>query len=180
MTAPSYTTDLQLFADFEGTAPAMSEFTNYIAGRGQAISTDYPIQGTKHSDTVANTTGQSSCSVDYGSNIAGWTAGWAIFSWLVWTAPGAIATQANGGFVFILGAGLSDYRGWYVGGNNFGSYPYGGWQNFAVDPQVAASETLGSPGTAYRYAGLGVDVTPTAVAPILVIFIVLYIHEVTT
>ena len=69
MTAPVYTNDLNLFDDFEGSAPTMSEFTGYTAGRGQAVSTDYPIQGSNHADTVMNATGQASCSVDYGSNI---------------------------------------------------------------------------------------------------------------
>ena len=163
MAVAAYTNDLNLLSDFEGTIPTLSEFTNYTAGRGQAASTDYPIQGSTHIDVVANSTGQASVSVDNGSNIT-WTSGWVFFSWLVWTAPGAIATQANGGLVFIVGASVSDYRGWNVGGNDFGSYPYGGWQNFAVDPEVTAFETVGSPGTNYRYVGVGVDVTPTAVA----------------
>ena len=159
MAVPAYTTDLQDFEDFEGTAPTLSEFTGYTAGRSQAVSLDYPIQGTKHADTVMNTTGHASCSVDYGSNIAGWVSGWAFFPWLVWTAPGAIQTQASGGLVFIVGSSLSAYDGWFVGGKDFGSYPYGGWQCFAVDPEIGYSEQVGGgPGTSYRYVGCGVDV----------------------
>src|SRR4030042_2207967 len=104
-----------------------------------------------------NTTGNAGVAVDYGSNIS-WTSGWCMFSWLIWLAPAAINTQANGGLVFCLGSDISNFREWNVGGNNFGSYPYGGWQNFAVDPEIAYSNITGNPGTAYRWAGPGVRV----------------------
>ena len=156
MTAPAYTTDLAVFKDFES-AVTFGEFSGYTGGRGQAIDTDYPIQGNSMMSVVMNTTGAAGVAVDYGSNIS-WTSGWAMFSWLIWLAPAAIDIKVNGGLVFCLGSSTSDYREWYVGGSNFGSYPYGGWQNFAVDPEVTYSAITGSPGTAYRWAGPGAKV----------------------
>jgi len=165
MAVPVYTNDLTLFDDFEPpSAPTLGEFVGYTVARGQALSTDYPIQGTTHVDVIHNSVGQGSVSIDNGAAIAGWVSGHVFFSWLDWTAPGAIATQANGGLVFIVGADLTNYNGWYVGGSDFGSYPYGGWQCFAVDPEIAVSEVGGAgAGTSYRYVGVGVDVTPTKV-----------------
>jgi hypothetical protein len=40
-------------------------------------------------------------------------------------------------------------------GSDYGSYPYGGWQNFAVNPEAPS---IGVPGTAYRWVGPGVRV----------------------
>lgn len=156
MAVPTYTTDLTLFKDFE-TAVTFSEFSGFTAGRGQIIDTDYPIQGNSMMSTVMNATGTAGVAVDYGSNIT-WTNGWAFFIWEVWLAPGTIDSKANGGLVCCIGADISNYREYYVGGNDFGSYPYGGWQNFAVDPQITASATTGIPGTAYRWVGPGVRV----------------------
>ena len=156
MAVPTYTTDLNVLNDFEGIIPSLGEFTGYTAGRTPAESEDYPIQGTWHIDDTLNAVGHGSIAVDNGSNIA-WTSGWAMFTWMIWTAPIAINTQANGGLVFILGSATSDFNEWYVGGSDFGSYPYGGWQCFSVDPEIAYSSQTGTPGTNYRWAGAGVD-----------------------
>lgn len=156
MAAPTYTTDLNVLNDFEGVIPPLGEFTGYAAGRAPAESQDYPIQGTWHIDDTLNAIGHGSIGVDNGSNIT-WTSGWAMFAWIVWTAPIAINTQANGGLVFMIGSALTAFNEWWVGGSDFGSYPYGGWQCFAVDPEITYSAQTGAPGTNYRWVGGGVD-----------------------
>lgn len=157
MAVPSYTNDLITLDDFEGTIPTLGEFSTYADGRTPAESEDYPIQGTWHIDDVLNSVGHASIAVDNGANIT-WTSGWAFFIWIVWTAPGAINTQALGGLMCAVGSGLTTFETWYVGGSDSGSYPYGGWQNFAVNPEIAYSEQVGGgPGTSYRWVGGGVD-----------------------
>ena len=156
MAAPVYTTDLAVFKDFES-AITIGEFAGFTAGRGQVLDEDYPIQGSALVSTIMNAVGNASCAVDYGSNIA-WTNGWVFFSWLVWLAPASINTQANGGLVFCLGPDVSNFNEWNTCGSDFGSYPYGGWQNMAVDPQISASTVTGTPGTSYRWAGAAVRV----------------------
>ncbi|MCD6436630.1 MAG: hypothetical protein J7L15_09670 [Clostridiales bacterium] len=155
MAVPTYTTDLVLFKDFE-TTPTYGEFAGYNSGRAPSDDTDYPIQGTTHGSDVLNAVNHGSIAVDYGSTIS-WTSGWAIFIWQVWTAPGAINTQAGGGMVFIVGNTTTNADAYYVGGKDAGSYPYGGWQNFAVDPEITRSEIIGSGSAGVRWVGPGVD-----------------------
>jgi len=156
MAVPTYTTDLQLFRDLE-TAVTFGEWSGFTSGRGQAIDTDYPIQGNSMISTIMNSTGNAGCAIDFGSNIT-WTSGWNMFMWEIWLAPSTIDTRANGGLTFCIGDDISNYREWNTAGSDFGAYPYGGWQNFAVNPQVAASTTVGTPGTAYRWVGANVRV----------------------
>jgi hypothetical protein len=106
----AYTTDLILFRDFES-AVTPSEFANFISGRGQALDTDYPIQGLTMVSTVQNSTGNASCAVDFGSNIV-WTSGWNMFMWKIWLAPSTIGTRAAGGLVFIIGSDVNNFREW--------------------------------------------------------------------
>ena len=156
MAVPTYTTDLQLFRDLE-TAVTFGEWSGFTSGRGQAIDTDYPIQGNSMISTIMNSTGNAGCAIDFGSNIT-WTSGWNMFMWEIWLAPSTIDTRANGGLTFCIGDDISNYREWNTAGSDFGAYPYGGWQNFAVNPEVAASTTVGTPGTAYRWVGANVRV----------------------
>lgn len=161
MAAASYTTDLNVLHTME-TTPTSGEFTGYATGGTPAVDTDYPVQGTQHLSATMTKTGLCSIAVDNGANIT-WTSGWAFFVWGTFLPAAACQPDANGGLQVLVGADLSNFRAWYVGGNDFGRYPYGGWQNFAVDPQVTAQATTGNPGTSYRWVGFGVDVA-TAVA----------------
>jgi hypothetical protein len=33
------------------------------------------------------------------------------------------------------GSDVNNFREWNTAGSDYGSYPYGGWQNFAVNPE---------------------------------------------
>jgi hypothetical protein len=57
----------------------------------------------------------------------------------------------------LCGDGIGAYKVFYVGGSDSGNSPYGGWQNFAVDPTMAYDEVFGSP-TAYYIVGAGANV----------------------
>jgi len=160
MAVPSYTTDLQVFNDFESSYTAL-EFTNWTAGRTQALDTDYPIQGSQHVSAILASAAQGSIAV--AGTAPTWTSGWAFFMWGTFLAPAAIDTKANGGMVMMIGSSTSAYRQYNVGGNDFGSYPYGGWQNFVADPEVTPTVTEGSPTTSYSYIGMG-NKTISAVA----------------
>jgi hypothetical protein len=155
MAVPAYTTDLVRIVDFDADTPTVAETLTWAAGRSPAIDTDFPIQGTNHGSATMNTTGKASM-VATGTAFT-WSTGIYIFGWVIWLAPGAIATQANGGLAMIIGSSASVYKIYYVGGNDFGSYPYGGWQNFVVDPNFTADETSGTP-TAYHVVGSGANV----------------------
>lgn len=160
MAAPSYTTDLTTIVDFDGTpsSPTVSEPSSvWTAGRTPVVDTDFPIQSSNHASLTMNTTGKAGVLCSNASSFS-WTSGDYLFGWVIWLAPGAIATKANGGLAMLCGSGVGDYKIFYVGGNSSGSYPYGGWQNFAVDPTMTGSESnVGSP-TAYYIVGAGANV----------------------
>ena len=158
MAVPSYTNDLATIVDFDGTpsSPTVAEASTWSAGRIPAVDTDYPIQSTNHCSLVMNTTGKAGAVCDNASSFT-WTSGDYLFGWIVWLAPGAIAERASGGLAMICGSSASVYKVFYIGGKTYGTYPYGGWQNFAVDPTQTGSETSGSP-SAYYIVGGGANV----------------------
>lgn len=159
MAAPSYTTDLTTIVDFDGTpsSPTVAEpTTGWTAGRSPTTDTDFPIQSTNHASLTMNTTGKAGILCTNASTFT-WTSGDYLFGWIVWLAPGAIDSITNGGMAMLCGSSASAYKVYYIGGNSSGSYPYGGWQNFAVDPTMAYDEIFGSPSD-YYVVGAGANV----------------------
>jgi hypothetical protein len=158
MTTPSYGTDLTDLVDLDTTGgTAVEPASVWLAGRSpDEADTDFPIQGSVHASLTMNTTGKAGILVP-GSTFT-WTSGDYMFGWIIWLAPGAIANYASGGLAMLLGSSASVYNVYYVGGNDFGKYPYGGWQNFAVDPEMTPSEAIGSP-SSYEYVGAGANVS---------------------
>jgi hypothetical protein len=156
MTVAAYTTDLLDIADMDSSGgTAVEPTTLWLAGRSpDEGDTDFPIQGTVHCSLTMNTTGKAGVLVPGNT---GWSSGDYIFGWVIWLAPGAIATYAAGGLAMLLGDSASVFNVYYVGGKDFGSYPYGGWQNFAVDPEMTPDENAGSPST-FNYVGAGANV----------------------
>jgi hypothetical protein len=155
------TTDLVDLHTIE-TTPTSGEATGYAVGGTPSVDTDYPVQGTQHLSATMTKTGLASIMVDNGAGIT-WTSGWSFLVWGTWLPAAACDTDTNGGLRVLVGSDLSNFRVWYVGGRDFGRYPYGGWQNFAVDPEETPAATVGTPGTTYRWAGFAVSVA-TAVA----------------
>ncbi len=156
MAAPTYTTDLTTIVDFDNDSPTVLEPTGWLAGRSPVNDDeDFPIQSVTHGSLTMNTTGKSGI-VATGPTRT-WTSGDYLFGWIIWLAPAAITTQANGGLVMIAGSSDSVQKIWYVGGKEFGLYPYGGWQNFAVDPEIAGDESNGT-ATDFYVVGGGANV----------------------
>ena len=163
MAVAAYTTDLTVIVDMDGTTGTAAEpDTVWIAGRSPINDdTDFTIQGALHASLTFNAVGKGGVVVTGGSRT--WTSGHYIFGWINFIAPKAIVAKASGGLVMLCGDSTTDLKVFYVGGNDFGSYPYGGWQNFAVDPEGTADETLGSTPTDYYVVGAGGNVSPTKV-----------------
>ena len=151
MAAPSYTTDLQTI-DLCDSGSTYEEFSGYTLGDGADVETDWYIQGTEcASDENNNKTGVGhSIGVDYGSTVS-FSTGDCFFVWMYYLLPNAVDTFDNGGYRVLIGDSISDFKGWKVGGSDFGRKPYGGWQNFAVDPTYTADYTTGSPDGTYRH-----------------------------
>ena len=158
MTVPSYTTDLTTgeLNDCDASTPTGVEFANHETGAAPVEGdTDYFIEGIACYTATSGSTKVGLCSIafDYGSSVP-IVAGECIFVWHVFLAGNAIDTIANGGMRVLAGDDLDNYEGWYTGGNNFGRNPYGGWQNFAVDPRNTPDVTLGTQ-TIWQFFGVG-------------------------
>ena len=157
MAAPTYASDL---VDINLGTGTWVEMTGASAGRTLAEETDYYIEGDRCISQIMNAVGMSSQCFDATSIAV--ASGKAVFFWLYWTAPTALATRAAGGFGPVIGSGLGDYKVWYALGSD--NYQYGGWVCIPVDPTVAASFTAGSPTSTLRYFGSRANVPTTAVA----------------
>jgi hypothetical protein len=161
MAAPTYATDLSVIDDFESGDNTLEPSATWTAGRSPTTDTDFPIQSSTHASLTMNTTGKAGLMTD--ASPITWTSGDYLFGWLIWLAPGAIATQASGGLVMLAGSSAGTYVVFYVGGSDYGSYPYGGWQNFVVDPEgtaKAADETIGGGGDGdFDFVGVGANVS---------------------
>jgi len=155
MTIAGYTTDLTDIIDFETSATLNTEVTGYTATAKPTTSGDFPIQGTGHADAEQRATGTGSLVADNGSGVS-WTSGDYVFLWGVFLAPAAVDSFANDGIIFYIGSDTSNGYKWTTGGNDFGRYPYGGWQNFVVDPELTTGRTNvgGGAGTTYRWFGI--------------------------
>lgn len=76
------------------------------------------------------------------------------------TAPSSNSPGTASGFFVGIGSADGDYKWFAAGGADYGRYPYGGWQNIAIDPTRAASFTDGTPASSnYRVFGLLPNVT---------------------
>jgi hypothetical protein len=145
MTAPAYNTDLQIVSDAE-TTTGWAELVGHTSGGAPTQEDRAHLQNTA---CVSQTTGQSTAQTaglqfDYGSNIS-WTTGFVFLAWQYWNAPQSIETWANGGMRFGVGSSNQNIKFWNTMGSNYGKYPYGGWQNTAIDPTYSADQTEGSP-----------------------------------
>lgn len=126
----------------------------HSAGSGPAAdSENYFHNGT----SISQATGQG---VDDGAGIQydhqsalTWTAAsnWVIMMWSYYAAPTNIKTWALGGGRIGIGSADNNAKFYNAMGNNFGKYPYGGWQCTAIDPEFATADyTLGTPGAGYQ------------------------------
>lgn len=68
----------------------------------------------------------------------------AVFVWHNFSSPLAFGTYAQGGYRIVLGSGLADFDVWYVGGNDKGRSPYGGFENHVVNPTVTRDNWAGT------------------------------------
>ena len=162
MTAASYTTDL-LTVDLCDTNSNWSELSGHTTGGADAQDTETYIQGTAAvSQSTGQTTGTTAgMEMDYGSDLSG-SMGTddCYFIWQYFSAPLAIDTFANGGMRFGLGGTSGTNKNyWKTMGSDFGTYPYGGWQNTAIDVGYYRDYTEGSPGTGHRYFGSNPNMT---------------------
>lgn len=66
------------------------------------------------------------------------------------TAPSSNSPGTASGYFIGIGSSAGNANYWAVGGADYARYPYGGWQNVAIDPTRSPSWTDGSP-TASTY-----------------------------
>jgi hypothetical protein len=129
-----------------------------VASEGE---TDYYIQGSScASSDFNNKSGLHSNCVNYGSDLSSsFVTGACVFVWHVILPGNAMNTISSGGLQGIIGASTTNFNTWYVGGNDHGRNPYGGWQNYAMYPDAPADYTGGSGhGGTYQYFGAGANV----------------------
>ena len=150
----TYATDLQT-VNLADSSTGWSEMTGHTSGGAPAADTEsYIHNGTSISQATGQATGTNAgVEYDYGSAIT-WTSGDVFIVWQMFAAPTNIFDWATGGMRFAVGSSSGNVNFWNALGDNFGNYPYGGWQNTAIDPEITADATDGTP-TAGTYQIFG-------------------------
>lgn len=153
------TTDLTTVLDFDGTNPtSYTEFTGYTAGSKQASDTDFPIQGTTHASGECRTAALASVALTH--TAVNYVTDGHIFVWGTFLAPAAIDTFANGGLVLGIGDSASTWKGWIVGGRDYGRYPFGGWACYVARDTFTTDDGNGTPGTtSFAAVGMAYNIT---------------------
>jgi len=84
----------------------------------------------------------------------------AILIWGFWASPASLATYANGGIRTIVGNTLGDFYAFKASGSDFEPNPFGGWYNYAVDPNTATADTtVGTPDDTWSHVGIAINAT---------------------
>jgi len=165
----TYSTDLTTATNAE--SGTWTEFSSANSGGTPAADGENFIQGTdcrsQTTGTKSGTANPKSVVYQHGSDLAtGWTSGDAFFIWTFY-AVGAnlydFDQTTYSGYEIGIGADITNVDRYFVGGANWGRNPYGGWANFAVDPEATASTTYGSGGAGYQYIG-GIAYTINAIS----------------
>lgn len=169
MAAPSYTEDLTDFAlaeTAEGTAGTYWDESGDAAwddGGPETFDVDYPYLQGSYSCTQQTT--KASIASLLANNPLGGTPGAAVtvptdgvfLVWQFYASSSSVDTYANGGFRVMVGNTFDDFYSWDVGGSDKGFYPYGGWQNHAVDPTIGSpDDTVGTPDDTWSHVGAAV------------------------
>ena len=160
------TTDLtSLYTD---STTGWSELASYSNGAAPSLEEEAYLQGNNavSQAIAANKTGAAS-GLDYSATSpagfvdidAGFGRDVFLFWWLFFfpsalndynettgqTAPTQNTPGTASGFFIGIGSSTTNHDWYAVGGADYGRYPYGGWQNVAIDPQVTPSFTDGPP-----------------------------------
>jgi hypothetical protein len=160
MAVPSYTTDLSgQIITLAQDDNSWGEWSGKLGG-GSAVTdnADFFIQGTLCTSAQAKSALNEyiGLGVDNAAAIT-WTSGWVAFIWHVLLPGNAMDLYGatNPGILGIIGTDLSTYTSWAVGGSDHGRNPYGGWQNYAVDPENTNffEQVGGGTGTTYQWFG---------------------------
>jgi hypothetical protein len=167
MAAPVYAKDLTDIDLAQGTASGLwaePTATGWTGGGTPAQDVDYPyIQGSGTYNSVLQATTKSgvvALMVDGGASGITLPTDGAFLLWQLFYSPTMLETYENNGLRVMVGSGLADFYWWPIGGRNTGRMPYGGWQNWAVNPaQTTGRQTQGAPGATRRYVGCAANLT---------------------
>lgn len=141
----TYATDLQTFT-LADSATGFAELAGHLSGSAPAATTEnYYHNGTAVDQATGQATGTNAgMQYDNGSAVS-WTSGWVFMAWQKFDAGTNIFSWSAGGMRLGIGSSSGNMNFWNALGDDFGNYPSGGWQNTAVDPEVTADATDGSP-----------------------------------
>lgn len=150
----TYATDLTVL-DACDSATGWSELPSpHASGAAPAADTEnYFHNGTSVSQATGQATGQGAgIQFDNGANLT-WpvASNWVVLFWTYYAAPTNLLAWASGGMRLGIGSADNNADMYNAMGVDFAKYPYGGWQNTAIDPEFATpDQTIGTGGGSYR------------------------------
>jgi len=149
------------------TAANWDESTNsaWADGGTETAETDFYIDGTACISAQFTKTGVGTLLNDVNQFAGTFTVDTdgAILIWCFWASPPSLATYANGGIRSIVGNTLGDFYAFRASGSDFQPNPFGGWYNYAINPDVAtAHATVGTPNDTWSIVGMAINATAQA------------------
>jgi len=150
----TYATDLQTFNLADSDADWV-ELIGHTTGSAPSETTENYYHNSIAIDQATAQALNQTCGVqwDNGADVT-WTSGWAFFVWQKFDAGTNIYSWSAGGMRIGIGSTSGNMNYWNALGDDFGNYPSGGWQNTAIDPELSADQTDGSPvAGSYRLFG---------------------------
>jgi hypothetical protein len=155
-----YGTDLTTLTDAE--SGTWTELSNFSAGGSPAPDNENFIQGIDcYSQSMGNNKTGAVFSVVFDSTAdqsGNFNTDDVVLIWQYFAVGANLNTYATGGMRVFIHSGLADGAIYYTGGSDRTPYPYGAWQNVAIDPTRAADQTDGAGNAgSYRYFGTGVS-----------------------
>lgn len=155
MAAATYGNDLNTYGSVTSTT-GWAEATSMTDTDGSGeVDSDLAIYGTQCYSESQRKSGLGS--LVYTGTAPTWTSGWVYLIWHKFFAPNSLGTETAGGVRVLIGSTSANYYGHYVDGSD--TYPYGGWVNYAVDPEFTPrDQTQGSPSGTWNTLGCGWNV----------------------
>jgi len=139
-----------------------SSVSAWADGGSETAETNFYIQGTACISAQFTKTGVGTLINDVNQFAGTFTVDTdgAILIWGFWASPASLATYANGGVRTVIGNTLGDFYAFKASGSNFEPNPFGGWYNYAIDPNTATADTtVGTPNDTWSHVGLAINAT---------------------
>lgn len=159
----TYTTNLSTLNLCDAVTGWTEMAAPHATGSAPGSTTENYIHNGNAVDQATGQADNQDAGIEYDSGSAiSWTAtsNWVIIGWVIYASPTNLKNWSTGGVRIGIGSSQDNHYFYNAMGNDFGTYPYGGWQNTAIDPEFATpDQTVGSPTSSIQCVAILPNIT---------------------